>query len=65
MPSMAPRILDQLGYGWAYGPDGNGGPDILELLEWGGAPEAGRVTETPSPLFPRLDVEAAADGDRV
>jgi hypothetical protein len=36
---------------------------VLELLAWGGAPEAGRVTETPSPLFPRLDVEAAPDGD--
>jgi hypothetical protein len=57
---MAPRILEQLGHGWPYGDDGNGGPDLLELLEWSAVPEVGRVTATPSPLFPR--VESEADG---
>jgi methionyl-tRNA synthetase len=60
MPTAAPRILEQLGYGYPYGPDGNGGPAILELLAWGAADEPGRVTATPTPLFPR--VEAEADG---
>ena len=59
MPSMAPRILGQLGYGWAYGPDGNDGPDILGLLAWGAATAPGRVTDTPTPLFPRVETEAA------
>jgi methionyl-tRNA synthetase len=58
MPSAAPRILAQLGHGWPYGPDGNGGPEILRLLEWGAVKDAGRVIDTPTPLFPRLDVEA-------
>ncbi|HEX5826243.1 MAG TPA: methionine--tRNA ligase [Candidatus Limnocylindrales bacterium] len=60
MPTAAPRILEQLGYGYPYGPDGNGGPAILDLLAWGAADEPGRVTPTPAPLFPR--VEAEADG---
>ena len=47
------------GITYPYGPDGNGGPDILELLEWGAVKDAGSVTDAPSPLFPRLDVEAA------
>jgi methionyl-tRNA synthetase len=60
MPSMAPRILEQLGYGWAYGADGNGGPAIIDLLAWGGgAADDGRVTDTPTPLFPRVEVDAA------
>ena len=58
MPGTAPRVLDQLGYGYAYQPDGNGGPSILEELTWGvHAADAGRVT-TPTPLFPRLDSDA-------
>jgi methionyl-tRNA synthetase len=59
MPAAAPRILEQLGYGWAYGPDGNGGPAILGQLEWGATWEAGKVIETPQPLFPRLEIETA------
>ncbi len=59
MPSMAPRVLEQLGIAYAYGPDGNGGPPILEGLEWGAATAPGRVIDTPMPLFPRLESEAA------
>jgi methionyl-tRNA synthetase len=61
MPGAAPRILAQLGYGYPYGEDGNGGPPLGELLRWGAqADERGRVAETPAPLFPRLETEAAA-----
>ena len=64
MPSMAPRILGQLGHAWPYAADGNGGPALLELLEWGAVSDAGRVTDTPAPLFPRVEseVEATAPG---
>jgi methionyl-tRNA synthetase len=59
LPATAPRVLAQLGYEYGYGPDGNGGPPILEELAWGAhAARAGRVT-APEPLFPRLDVETA------
>jgi methionyl-tRNA synthetase len=58
LPSIAPRVLEQLGYPYGYGPDGNGGPPLLEELEWGRhASEAGRLGSA-SPLFPRLDVES-------
>ncbi len=57
MPEAGPRVLAQLGYNFAYGPDGNGGPPLLDELVWGArAGETGRVT-APKPLFPRLDVE--------
>ena len=59
MPSIAPRVLAQLGHAYDYAADGNGGPPILELLAWGAGPETGRVTDTPVPLFPRVEVEAA------
>jgi methionyl-tRNA synthetase len=59
MPGTAPRVMGQLGYAYLYGPDGNGGPPILDELVWGAhAGEPGRLT-APEPLFPRLDVEAA------
>lgn len=58
MPRTAPRVLAQLGYAFAYAPDGNGGPSILDELTWAAhATESGRVTE-PTPLFPRLDADA-------
>jgi methionyl-tRNA synthetase len=61
MPATAKRVLAQLGFAFDYGADGNGGPRILDELEWGArAGEPGRVT-APEPLFPRLDVEAAAE----
>ncbi|MGZ8515678.1 MAG: class I tRNA ligase family protein, partial [Candidatus Limnocylindrales bacterium] len=60
LPATAPRVLTQLGYDYPYGPDGNGGPSILDLLEWGtGSGTEGRVS-APEPLFPRLDTETAA-----
>ena len=61
MPGTGPRVLAQLGYTYPYGPDGNGGPPILDELAWGAhAGDPGRVA-TAEPLFPRLDVEEAAD----
>ena len=58
MPSMAPRILEQLGIGYGYAPDGNGRPPILEDLAWGAATAPGKVIDTPTPLFPRIESEA-------
>jgi methionyl-tRNA synthetase len=58
MPAIAPRILEQLGHEYPYGADGNGGPPILERLAWGAAAGPGRVTDTPAPLFPRVETEA-------
>jgi methionyl-tRNA synthetase len=59
MPGASPRILEQLGYAYPYRADGNGGPDVRELLAWGAlADQGGRVTDTPVPLFPRLESEA-------
>jgi methionyl-tRNA synthetase len=61
MPGMAPKVLEQLGYPYEYAADGNGGPAILDRLAWGGQAGPGRVTATPTPLFPRADTEAAAE----
>jgi methionyl-tRNA synthetase len=62
MPRIAPRVLEQVGHAYDYDEDGNGGPPILDRLAWGAlAGEAGRVSPTPAPLFPRLETEAAAD----
>ena len=52
MPAAAPRILDQLGHDYPYGPDGNGGPDVRELLGWGAADEPGRVTDDAGAALP-------------
>jgi methionyl-tRNA synthetase len=61
LPASAPRVLAQLGYEYAYGGDGNGGPPLLEELGWGAhAGEAGRLTAA-EPLFPRLETEQRAD----
>jgi methionyl-tRNA synthetase len=59
MPSVAPRALAQLGYGYQYGADGNGGPALLEQLRWGAAAEASGRLGAAEPLFPRLEVETA------
>jgi len=59
MPSIAPRALAQLGYGYQYGADGNGGPALLEQLRWGAAAEASGRLGAAEPLFPRLEVETA------
>jgi methionyl-tRNA synthetase len=59
IPSVSPRVLEQLGLGYPYGPDGNGGPALLEELEWGHhAGEAGRLGGA-VPLFPRLESESS------
>ena len=59
LPASAPRLLGQLGFAYPYGPDGNGGPPILDELRWGAhAGETGRLTAA-EPLFPRLDAEIA------
>jgi methionyl-tRNA synthetase len=60
MPTIAPRVLAQLGFAYEYGADGNGGPPILDQLAWGArAGEPGRVAAA-EPLFPRLDAEVVA-----
>jgi methionyl-tRNA synthetase len=60
LPATAPRVLAQLGYAWPYGPDGNGGPPLLDELRWGAhAGEAGTLTNA-EPLFPRLETETEA-----
>jgi methionyl-tRNA synthetase len=59
MPGAAPRILAQLGHAYPWDARGDGGPPLLAELAWGaGAAEAGTLA-APTPLFPRLDVEAA------
>jgi methionyl-tRNA synthetase len=59
IPGAASRALAQLGYEYGYGPDGNGGPALLDELRWGvHAGEAGRLA-TAEPLFPRIETEAA------
>ena len=61
LPGTAPRILAQLGYGWPYGTDGNGGPPLLDELRWAAhAGEAGTLTNA-EPLFPRLETETEPD----
>ncbi len=61
LPATAPRVLTQLGYAYPYGPDGNGGPPLLDELRWGAhAGDAGRLA-TAEPLFPRLETETASD----
>jgi methionyl-tRNA synthetase len=57
MPSIAPRALEQLGYAYPYGPDGNGGPPLLDELTWGRHAGESGTLGTAVPLFPRLDVE--------
>jgi methionyl-tRNA synthetase len=59
LPNTAPRVLEQLGHAYPFGPDGNDGPPLPDELRWGAHGTAGRVTEA-KPLFPRLDVESAA-----
>jgi methionyl-tRNA synthetase len=62
MPSIAPRALAQLGYGFTYSVDGNGGPPLLDELAWGRhAGETGTLG-APEPLFPRLEAEVAEAG---
>jgi len=58
LPGTAPRVSEQLGYAYPYAADGNGGPPLLDELEWGRhAGEPGSLG-TAAPLFPRLDVDS-------
>jgi len=58
MPSTAPRVMEQLGYAYPYGHAGDDGPGLLGELGWGAhAADPGRLG-TPTPLFPRLEVES-------
>jgi methionyl-tRNA synthetase len=61
MPSIAPRALEQLGYGFGYQADGNGGPPILDELRWGAAAGRAGALAAATPLFPRLETEVAAE----
>jgi methionyl-tRNA synthetase len=58
LPATAPRLAEQLGIEYPYGPDGNGGPALGDLLRWGAAAPGGRIG-TPTPLFPRVEIESA------
>jgi methionyl-tRNA synthetase len=59
MPAATPKILAQLGYRYPYAADGNGGPELLGLLEWEAGFEAGGHVATAEPLFPRIEAETA------
>ncbi len=59
LPATAPRVMAQLGFDYPYGTDGNGGPAIRGLLDWGAGGRDGRVS-APEPLFPRLETESEA-----
>ena len=59
LPATAPRVLGQVGHAYAYGPDGNDGPAILDELRWGAHAALAGTLAAPEPLFPRLDVESA------
>jgi methionyl-tRNA synthetase len=59
MPETTPRLAEQLGLAYPYGPDGNGGPPLDELLRWGAGAAAGPIGR-PTPLFPRLEVAEPA-----
>jgi methionyl-tRNA synthetase len=64
LPTTAPKVLEQAGFAYPYGPDGNGGPALADELEWGAhAADAGHLGD-PTPLFPRLEVEAVDSGVR-
>jgi methionyl-tRNA synthetase len=57
LPATAPHVATQLGFDYPYGPDGNGGPPILEALAWGASGAGDGRVGAAQPLFPRLDVE--------
>jgi methionyl-tRNA synthetase len=60
LPATAPRLLAQLGHDYPYAGDGNGGPPIEALLEWGSGPPGDGRVGAPEPLFPRLETETEA-----
>jgi methionyl-tRNA synthetase len=58
IPTASPRALAQLGYGYGYAADGNGGPALLGELRWGARSAESGTVAVAEPLFPRLDAEA-------
>ncbi len=58
MPAAAARAASQLGVGYDYDDDGNGGPALQELASWG-ALEPGGSIGAAEPLFPRLETDEA------
>ncbi|MGH2418369.1 MAG: methionine--tRNA ligase, partial [Candidatus Limnocylindria bacterium] len=56
-PAGARAIHDQLGAHVPYDERGAGGPGLTELLRWG-ALGGGLSTTAPTPIFPRIEVEA-------
>jgi methionyl-tRNA synthetase len=61
MPQAAARAAAQLGVSYDYADDGNDGPPLQELLDWGALEPGGSIGAT-EPLFPRLETEDA-DGE--
>jgi methionyl-tRNA synthetase len=57
-PDGARRIHEQLGVPPPYDARGAGGPGLASLAAWGGGP-AGWRTATPTPIFPRVELEVA------
>jgi methionyl-tRNA synthetase len=60
MPGAAPRILAQLGYAYPWDERGSGGPALLDELAWGAHADEPGTLAAPSPLFPRLEIDAEA-----
>jgi len=58
MPGAAPRILAQLGYAYPWDERGAGVPVLLDELAWGAHAAEPGMLAAPSPLFPRLEIEA-------
>ncbi len=56
-PGGARAIHEQLGAEIPYDDRGAGGPGLDSLLSWGSSGD-GLVTGTPSPIFPRIELEA-------
>jgi methionyl-tRNA synthetase len=60
MPESAARAAEQLGVDYTYGPDGNDGPPLHQLVAWGALETKGTIG-TPAPLFPRLETDTEED----
>jgi methionyl-tRNA synthetase len=58
-PVGARRIHDQLGAPAPYDERGGGGPPLAELTRWGAGPADWR-TGSPTPVFPRIELEDRA-----
>jgi methionyl-tRNA synthetase len=56
-PAGARAIGEQLGVAPPYDERGAGGPGLDALVRWG-APQGGLTTTAPTPIFPRIEVEA-------